>query len=354
MEIIQSKVFDITVVVPIYNCAPYLRSLISGLEAQTFKNFSCIFVCDVSTDGSIELLSKSLKSSSLIAKLYIKKEKEGVGKARDYVLDNKLLNTEYVLFLDSDDLFSPTFFEELFAKAKSTKADIVMCGFSRVDYETKKTVSIDMIHNPDEILVNEGQSLIPFLAPAVWDKLYEVSIIQDARFEFRGGGEDEMFFLSLLPRCKKIAFVNKPLYTYFLHANSVSDKTNVSLLETAKNGYLLVLNGYKKNHYDEIGFVPLLEATVFFRIGIGLTTRTCLRLKIKERKIIIKSSMDYFDQYFNGWRKNRFLSFRSCAKRGAKGTMIWGCRLLYKLHLFSFFVFLYSSFTKIFKKDIKW
>lgn len=43
---------DISIVLPVYNKARYLPSLLDDLRAQTFQRFECILVDDGSADGS--------------------------------------------------------------------------------------------------------------------------------------------------------------------------------------------------------------------------------------------------------------------------------------------------------------
>ena len=51
----------ISVIVPVYNIAPYLDECVGSLIAQTFENIEIILVDDGSTDGSGELCDKFKK-----------------------------------------------------------------------------------------------------------------------------------------------------------------------------------------------------------------------------------------------------------------------------------------------------
>ena len=136
-------------------------------------------------------------------------------------------------------------------------------------------------------------------------------------------------------------------------SESVLAGPNKELYERSLLGYKGVKDFYLSKGGRYIDFMPILEASVFVRFGIGMTTRTCL-CDSKEKKKIIKESRQFLDIFFTGWRKNKLLSFFECAKRGVKTLLIWRCRFLYKINCFNIFVFDYSLFTKLFKKDIKW
>ncbi|MBK9193318.1 MAG: glycosyltransferase family 2 protein [Crocinitomicaceae bacterium] len=48
----------VSVLLPNYNNAPYLRECLDSLRDQTFKDFTLVFVDDCSTDGSVEILNE--------------------------------------------------------------------------------------------------------------------------------------------------------------------------------------------------------------------------------------------------------------------------------------------------------
>ena len=49
----------VSVIVPVYNCAPYLSECIASLREQTMEEIELIFVDDASTDGSLALLRRA-------------------------------------------------------------------------------------------------------------------------------------------------------------------------------------------------------------------------------------------------------------------------------------------------------
>jgi hypothetical protein len=183
--------------------------------------------------------------------------------------------------------------------------------------------------------------------------LIKTSLIGDARFVHKGGGEDLMFFLKLLPKTNKIAFLNEPLYIYKVNPGSKAAGTDTKMLDEAKNGYLETRDFYFAHGEKYIGFLPLLDTFVFIRLGIGLTTRVCLTKRHGFHPIIRDSKL-FMNSYFPGWKKSRFLSFRVSRRHGIKSLMIWACRCCYKCGTFGLFVTCYRLYTKMTKKDIKW
>ena len=74
----------ISVVLPVYNVAPYVKDAISSILEQTFQDFEIIVIDDCSTDQTIETLSSfndsririisKLENKGLIARLNIYSE----------------------------------------------------------------------------------------------------------------------------------------------------------------------------------------------------------------------------------------------------------------------------------------
>lgn len=90
----------ITVVITVYNGAPYLAEAIDSVLAQSYYPFELIVLDDGSTDGSGEV-ARSYGS----ALRFIRKENAGLGAARNSAIE--LAQGSYYAFLDADDRFVP-------------------------------------------------------------------------------------------------------------------------------------------------------------------------------------------------------------------------------------------------------
>ena len=347
----------VTVVVPLYNSASRIDTFISLLNAQTFRSFEVFFICDKSPDKTEERLPESLKEKAAFPySVKINPKRGGVGAARDHALDSGLIKSEFVLFLDCDDNFSPEYLARLYSTIVEYNADMAICGFTRLDENTGHVVATDMCHNPKRISVSIHEPMLSLINPAPWNKLIRLSVIGNCRFGGAPFLEDVIFCALILPKCRRIAFINEPLYEYHIADGSLITSNATEALPTLMAGMLEAAKAYKTDLETYRGFSVYLTALAFMRVGVGATTRACMTqgVSYKERRRIIHGTREYLDTNFPNWRSNEFLSFRSLMKRGIKGIFLWRCRLLYKWHLFGLFVFEYKLFTSIFKKDIKW
>ena len=102
-----------SIIIPLYNKAPYIRKALETVCAQTYTDYEVIVVDDGSTDDSYAIAEAFFHSSRLssLAFRLITQENAGVSAARNNgVAASK---GEYVAFLDADDWWEPTFLEKM-------------------------------------------------------------------------------------------------------------------------------------------------------------------------------------------------------------------------------------------------
>lgn len=92
---------EVTIVVPIYNVEKYLEVAIKSALAQTHQNVKVILVDDGSTDGS-KKIAESFESQHPNVQLIAQKN-AGLSAARNAGA-RAIKSTDYLLFLDSDDV----------------------------------------------------------------------------------------------------------------------------------------------------------------------------------------------------------------------------------------------------------
>jgi len=101
-----------SIIVPLYNKAPYVRKALESIVAQTYRDWECIIVNDGSTDDSLEVVNKYIQSVNSEERIVnsiriISQTNSGVAAARNRgVKDSK---GEYVCFLDADDWWDKDF-----------------------------------------------------------------------------------------------------------------------------------------------------------------------------------------------------------------------------------------------------
>ena len=110
----------ISIIIPIFNSEEFINECLNSLIRQTFKNFEVICINDDSNDNSLTILKEFEKKDE---RIHIFSQKNtGAGIARNVGMEKS--KGEYLLFLDSDDIFEVIMLEELYAKIKQNEKEI--------------------------------------------------------------------------------------------------------------------------------------------------------------------------------------------------------------------------------------
>lgn len=115
----------ISVVIPLYNKAPFIKTTIDSVLNQTYDDYEVVIVDDGSTDNSVEVIKNNYTSEKI---RIIQKENGGPSSARNKgVLEAK---SEWVVFLDADDMLLPyalEYFSDLIGDHKGI--NYIVCNY---------------------------------------------------------------------------------------------------------------------------------------------------------------------------------------------------------------------------------
>ncbi|RYX82446.1 glycosyltransferase family 2 protein [bacterium] len=114
-----------SVIIPLYNAAPYLEMAVASVLRQGIKAVEIIIVDDGSTDGSGEIARELAQRHNEVR--IIKQENGGVSNARNAGI--RRCRGEFVCFMDADDEYPEgtlTFFEEELKALRQQHGEMVM------------------------------------------------------------------------------------------------------------------------------------------------------------------------------------------------------------------------------------
>ncbi len=232
----------ISVIVPIYNTAPYLKDCISSVLRQTFDSFELILVDDNSTDNCMEICLQACKKDNRIRFIHCP-EHNGISHARNQGIE--AASGIYLFFMDSDDCLHPQLLEQMLQQAVQTHSDI-----TRVEYVTShemdKSAWKKYCSSPyhPKWTVSSGEAVWDLWCKArgrdsVRQTLYNRDSVRNIRFnETISIAEDALFnyeFMTAMPR--KYSYSDTPGYYYRMRVDSA---TRHASLET-----LLIWTGVK-------------------------------------------------------------------------------------------------------------
>ena len=125
----ENNSIKISIIIPVYNTAPYLRRCLDSAINQTLEEIEIICVNDGSTDNSLEILQEYAQKDKRI-KLINFENNKGVATARNEAI--KIATGEFLGFLDSDDWMENELFEYLYKN--SSNFDVIKGVYLRDGY----------------------------------------------------------------------------------------------------------------------------------------------------------------------------------------------------------------------------
>ena len=119
----------LSIIVPVYNVAPYLRKCVDSLLSQDFEDYEIILVDDGSPDGCPQICDEYAKGHANI--WVIHQTNAGLSAARNAGL--KVAKGEYVSFVDSDDYWEENVLGGLMEQVERENLDVLRYDFRNVN-----------------------------------------------------------------------------------------------------------------------------------------------------------------------------------------------------------------------------
>jgi len=216
----------VTVILPVYNGMPYLQDAVKSVLGQTFAEFTFMIIDDGSTDASAEFL-QTLRDPRI---LVIHQANVGQGAARKMAL--RSCQTEYVAFMDQDDISLPDRFAKQ-VEYLDAHSRIVIVG-TQIEFligsSTQRALSAPTTHEEIDACLLRGRAGI--CCPSLMFRSTPAKEIDD----YPSGmlGEDIAFCLCMSER-GRIGNLEGVHLQYRLHSAQTS---------LAKSGQLIRSNRY--------------------------------------------------------------------------------------------------------------
>ena len=209
----------ISVIVPVYKVELYLRRCVDSILKQTFRDFELILIDDGSPDRCGEICDEYAKMDSRVEVIH--RENGGLSVARNTGIELVLARnrSQYISFIDSDDVVAPDYFESLLAGMKDSinvtcVSPVVSSDLSDESFEIG-TAGWRYI-NPEEYWCNFGR--FPMSA---WGKLYRIAMFSNIRYPVGKIHEDEFVTHLLVFNRPTIGVLEARKYGYRVREKSI-------------------------------------------------------------------------------------------------------------------------------------
>lgn len=159
LQQIAVNMVKVSVILPIYNVAPYLDETFQSLSQQSLRDIEIIAVNDGSTDESEGIIKKWQQRDSRI--IYFSQENKGQSAARNLALQHA--TGQYIYMMDSDDILTDSdALKTCYEYAEKNNVDFIFFdgesfsekGVDRISRNTKRThlVDEDKAYNGEDLL----------------------------------------------------------------------------------------------------------------------------------------------------------------------------------------------------------
>lgn len=211
----------ISIIVPVYNVATYLRECLDSILSQTFSSWECILVDDGSTDESPVICDEYVAKDSRFRVIH--KQNGGLSRARNSAL--QVASGQYIGFVDSDDWIEPEMYERLYSLIMEHNAEISQVGYWK-EYKgrrsTRHIVSNVRIIDGAQAMKDTSFGKMPNFC---WNKLQQRSVISCGFPEGRNY-EDIYVYGRWLKGVKKLVSDPQPMYHYRMRKGSIAHESS--------------------------------------------------------------------------------------------------------------------------------
>ncbi len=253
----------ISVIVPIYNVAPYLKTCVNSILGQTYKNIEVILVDDGSTDGSAKICDDFKQNDGRVKVIH---QKNG-GLTVTRRAGANLAQGEYIGFVDGDDWIERDMYQVLFHYIDSEKTDIVTSrGYREYEWGRGGQILGDTVASGRYEISEEKDYILSCVFPgiygkkeymngAVWNKLFRASIIREVLNgvgdNVHGFMDDTVCIVGSIIKSKSIYVSRDVLYHHREREGAFTHSKNPRGLLQVNYGYLALKKMIENSVYKE-------------------------------------------------------------------------------------------------------
>jgi glycosyltransferase involved in cell wall biosynthesis len=223
----------VSTVIPVYNRESMIVEALECALGQTYQNHEIVVVDNCSTDATLSVAKKFAEKSPRV-KVY--QNDTNIGPVRNWRRGVELARGEYCNILFSDDLLDPDFVSQL---SLALREDVAFAtgGFRLVKdgqayaesvFQKQGTLSSEQFIKASILRSHGGLELVsPGCSMFRRSDLLSAIVVDipnshSIDFCIHGAGPDELIYLIVASRYKKVAFVDQVLASFRDHQGSIT------------------------------------------------------------------------------------------------------------------------------------
>ena len=228
----------VSIIMLIYNAAPFLHESLGSLIHQTLKNIEIVCVNDGSKDDSLAIMRQYAEEDPRIC--IIDKPNGGYGHAMNRGLE--AAKGEFIGILEPDDYADAEMFERLYQTASETNADIVKSDY--YDYRSADGSSTyhPQLDHPDYPFPGKEYNVcynakedprLAIIPPCIWTAIYRKQMLDDNRITFNetpgASYQDTSFSFKAMACAESVIFIKEAFIHYRIdnENSSINSKSKI-------------------------------------------------------------------------------------------------------------------------------
>ena len=211
----------VSIIMPVHNTnIEFLKSAVESVEKQWYENWELCIADDASNNQDTLNYLKSIQGNPKIRMKFLEKNLHISGASNEAL---SLARGEYIALLDHDDELTPNALYEVVKVINSTDADFIYSDEDTIKNSILCDPSFKPDYSPDLLLSNNYICHLTVIAKTLIDKVGGFSIGVD-------GSQDYDLFLKTLEHTNKIFHIQKVLYHWRRHENSLSKSSKTKII----------------------------------------------------------------------------------------------------------------------------
>lgn len=268
----------ISIILPVFNGEKYLVQAIQSCLDQTYRNLELVIVDDDSTDKTLEIAEEFAAKDSRIK---IKKNVENIKLPASLNVGHQMATGAYLTWISDDNFFEPEALEIMYNAILREAVGVVYSDFRVVEENGGFIRSVAINHSSNLLL--ENSIGVCFLYTR---QVYEMIGGYDEKLHTI---EDYDFWLRL-SLCCKFYHVEKVLYNFRRHSNSLSSKLPAQDHEFNKKLVRVYCKFFTSIGQEKYSALPQVFANIhqYKEINIASFLTHDYRLLIQELRTVRK------------------------------------------------------------------
>ena len=233
----------ITIGIPIWNQkVEYFKECLESIKAQTYQDFECIVLDDGSdNEEEVEKITKEFGFK------YIYQKNQGIGDARQAIIDNASKETEFIAFLSSDDMWEPNFLEVMIKESEKHPGKILYSKYYVIDEKGTITGGVDAqgYNNHEDFCVAcFDWAYRNNMFANTNTTFYPKKVFEKLKFKYKFG--EDLYFLLVSMKDFEYHLVPEYLLKYRAWSGNVTSEKRLKIAENNEKIIKEVLEYWKK------------------------------------------------------------------------------------------------------------